>query len=216
MQVNQLEADSTLAASCHYAACLQEEKPWIITVTPTSPIESFTIDAILRRDVGNLHTSTWLLRRGKPMPWEKFRSSRFGDYPVIVCAMLQGTARAMPRVWSVYRSHAGGAFSPASREIRLQWNVDLWKCIESIVPPNLRSICCIGTSRTLVMLTATFAKAGKFGLAFQCFRRNLSEINQSQLSASECGKLRWCALESLLLPHAQGIRNRWNARKFSI
>ncbi|MGD0812277.1 MAG: glycosyltransferase family 2 protein [Verrucomicrobiota bacterium] len=213
-QVNQLEADSGLAASCHYAACLQEEKPWIISVTPTQPVESFTIDAILRRDVGNIHTSTWLLRRGKPMPWEKFRSSRFGDYPIIVCAMLQGTARTMPRIWSMYRIHAGGVFSPNSGEARLQWNVELWKCLESILPPSLQSACAIGVSRTLAMLTGAFSKTGKYGPALRCFRTNLSEIARNRSSAPDRGQLRWRALESLLLPHAQGMRNRWNARKF--
>jgi hypothetical protein len=212
-QVNQLEADPGLAASCHYAACLQEEKPWAIGVTPTVPVESFTIKAILNRDVGNLHTSTWLLRRGKPVPWEKFKSSHFGDYPIIVWAMLRGTARAMPHIWSMYRLHAGGVFSPSSSETRLQRNVELWKCLESIVPPNLHSACVIGASRTLAMLTATFSKAGKYGLAAQCFRKNLAEIARSQSSASERGQLRWRALESLLLPHVQGIRNHWNAKR---
>jgi len=211
-QVNQLEADSSLAAVGHYAASLQEGKPWIIGVTPTHPVESLTIKAILKRDVEGLHTSTWLLRRGKPMPWEKFRSSHFGDYPVMVWAMLQGTARAMPCVWSVYRIHAGGVFSPVLRETRLQWNVDLWKCLESIVPPNLHSACAIGTSRTIAMLTGALSKSGKYGLAWKCYRRNLSEIARSQSSATERGQLRWHALESLLLPHVQGIRNRWNAR----
>ncbi len=212
-QVDQLESDPRLAASCHYAACLQEDKPWVMSVTPTGPVESFGVEAILKRDVENLHTSTWLLRRGKPMPWERFRVSHFGDYPIIVWAMLQGTARVMPRVWSMYRIHAGGVFSPNSRETRLQWNVELWKCLESVVPYNLRSPCGIGTSRTLAMLTATLSKAGKFGQALRCFKTNLSEIARIQ-SSPERGQLRLRALESLLLPHARGIRNRLSARKF--
>lgn len=212
-QVNQLEGDSGLAASCHYAACLREDKPWITTVIPTKPVESFAVEAILKRDVGNLHTSTWLLRRGPLLPWEKFSSSHFGDYPIIVWAMLQGAARAMPRVWSVYRLHGGGVFSPNSTESRLQWNVELWKCLESIVPPKLHSAWAIGNSRTLSMLTRAYSKAGKYGPAMQCFRKNLSEIARNECAAPEHGKLRWHALESLLLPRLQGIRDRWSARK---
>jgi len=212
-QADQLEADSGLAASCHYAACLREDKPWIISVTPTCPVGSFTIEAILKRDVGNLHTSTWLLRRGKPLPWDKFKSSRFGDNPIIVWGLLQGTARAMPLVWSAYRIHAGGVFSGSSWQTRLQWNVELWKCLESIVPPHLQSACVIGTSRTLSMLTGAFSKAGKYGLAWKCFRKNLSEIGRNQFSAPERGQLRWRALESLFLPRLQGLRDRWSARK---
>jgi hypothetical protein len=212
-QVNELEADSGLAASCHYAACLRDDKPWIINGTPTCPVESFAIESILRRDVGNLHTSTWLLRRGKAVPWEKCISSHFWEYPVIVCAMLQGTAQAMPRVWSVYRIHAGGAFTSSSSETRLQWNVELWKCLESIVPPNLQSACAVGTSRTLAMLTRAFSKADKYGLALECFRKNLSEIARNQSSKVERGQLRWRALESLFLPRLQGVRDRWSARK---
>jgi hypothetical protein len=127
--------------------------------------------------------------------------------------MLQGSARALPRVWSVYRTHAAGAFSPVSGQTRLQWNVELWKCLESIVPANLHCACGVGTSRTLAMLTATLSKAGKFGPAVKCFRQNLAEIARHQSSAPESGQLRWRALESLLLPHAQGIRDRWHARK---
>ena len=212
-QVKQLEADSSLAASCHYAACLHEAKPWIIGVTPTHPVESFTIEAILKRDVGNLHTSTWLLRQGKPVPWEKCVSSHFWEYPVIVCSMLQGTARVMPRTWSTYRFHAGGAFTSSSSETRLQWNVELWNCLESIIPPDLQSARAIGSSRTLSMLTRAFSKAGKYGPAFKCFRMNLSEIARNQSPAPERGQLRWRALESLLLPRLQGIRDRWSARR---
>jgi hypothetical protein len=215
-QVNQLEADSGLAASCHYAACLYQEQPWIISVTPTYPVESFTIEAILRRDVGNLHTTTWLLRRGKRVPWEKFRSSHFWEYPVIVCAMLQGTARAMPCIWSMYRIHAGGAFTASSSETRLQWNVVLWGCLESIVPPNLHSAWAIGASQTRALLTRVFSKAGKYGLAWKCLRINLSEIARNQPPAPERAQLRWRALESLLLPRLQGIRNRWGARKLRL
>ena len=215
-QVDELEADSGLAASCHYAACLHEETPWVISVTPTYPVESFTIEALLKRDIGNLHTSTWLLRRGKTMPWEKCRTSHFWEYPVIVCAMLQGTARALPCTWSMYRIHAGGAFTSSSSEIRLLWNVELWECLESIVPPNLHSAWAIGASRTLAVLTRAFSKAGKYGLAVKCFRKNLSEIARSQSSAPERGQLRWRALESLLFPRLQGIRDRWSVRKLRL
>jgi hypothetical protein len=212
-QVNQLEADPALAASCHYAACLPEDKPWNISVTPTFPVESFTIEAVLRRDIGNLHTSTWLLRRGRAVPWEKCGSCRFAEYPVIVCAMLQGAARVMPRVWSVYRIHTGGVFSFKSSQTRLQWNVELWKCLESIVPPNLQSASAIGTSRTLAMLTRALSKAGDYRLALKCFRKNLSEIARNQTSAPARGQLRWRAVESLLFPRLQGMRDRWSARK---
>ena len=212
-QVDQLESDPALAASCHYASCVDENRAAAGKILPEYPIEFFTIENILKRDVGNLHTSTWLLRRGKPMPWEKFRSSSFGDYPVIVWAMLQGTARVFPGTWSAYRIHRGGVFSPLSDEIRLQKNVELWKCLESITPPHLHSAVVIGTIRTLIMFTAVFSKAGNYSKALKCFRRTMTEIARLPSSVPERRQLWWRAVESLILPRLQGARNRWNQRK---
>jgi hypothetical protein len=212
-QVKLLEGNPGLAASCHYAACLSEGRPWALSVTPTCPVESFDIEAVLKRDVGNVHTSTWLLRRGTPVPWHKLVTSPFGEYPIIVCAMLQGTALALPQVWSLYRSHARAVFTSRSTETRLEWNVELWKCLESVVPVNLHAAAAIGTSRARNMLTRTLSKAGKFGPALQCLRSNLSEIARNQFPASERRRLRWRALEALLLPHLQGLRERANRRR---
>jgi hypothetical protein len=212
-QVKLLEANPGLAASCHYAACLTVGKPWALSVTPTCPVESFDVEAVLKRDVGNVHTSTWLLRRGIPVPWHKLVSSPFGEYPMIVCAMLQGTAQAMPQVWSLYRYHATAVFTSRSAETRLEWNLELWKCLESVVPPNLRAATAIGLSRTRNMLTRALSKAAKFGPALHCFRRNLSEIARHQSPASERRRLRWRALEALVLPHLQGLRERANRRR---
>jgi hypothetical protein len=94
----------------------------------------------------------------------------------------------------------------------LQWNVDLWKCLESIVPPNLHAASAVGTSRTLSMLTRAFSKGGKYGLAYKCFRENLSEIARNLSSAPGRVQLQWNAFEALLFPRFQGIRDRWNAR----
>jgi hypothetical protein len=188
-------------------------KPWALSVTPTCPVESFDVEAVLKRDVGNVHTSTWLLRRGIPVPWHKLVSSPFGEYPMIVCAMLQGTAQAMPQVWSLYRYHATAVFTSRSAETRLEWNLELWKCLESVVPPNLRAATAIGLSRTRNMLTRALSKAAKFGPALHCFRRNLSEIARHQSPASERRRLRWRALEALVLPHLQGLRERANRRR---
>lgn len=213
MQVNQLEGDPGLAASCHYAACILEGKPWFISVTPTNPVESFSIEDILKRDIGNLHTSTWLLRRGEPLPWKGFGSCHFWEIPIIVWTMLQGRGFAMPCVSSMYRAHPGGVFSLKSNATRLQWNVDVWNCLGSIVPPSLNAAYAIGVSRTYSMLTREYSKGAKFGLAVKCFGKNLSQITRNQLSETERGRLQWHAFESLMLPHLEGIRNRWNARK---
>ena len=213
-QVNQLEADSSVAASCHYALAITENKPWAGGIIPGYSVDAFSVEYVLRRDIGNLHTSTWLLRRGKPLPWEKFRSSSFGDYPIIVWTLLQGSARTFPNVWSVYRNHETGVFSPLSDEIRLENNVELWHCLESITPPDLRSAVVIGIARTLTMQTAVLVKTGRYGLAWSSFRRTLSEIARVKSSAAERNQLRLLALESLLAPRLAGLRNRWRQRRF--
>lgn len=48
-QANQLEADSSLAGSCHYAACLQEEKPWLLRAIPSHPLASFSVEQVLKK-----------------------------------------------------------------------------------------------------------------------------------------------------------------------
>jgi hypothetical protein len=214
LQVNQLESDPALAASCHFAAAVQEDKPWSGSITPNFPMDSATIEGILRRDVGNLHTSTWLLRRGKPMQWEGFKSCSFGDYPILVWTLLQGTARVLPRVWSLYRIHGQGVFSSLSNEIRLRENVGLWECLKALVPADLHSAVDIGVCRTLIMYIAELRKAGKYGPALACFRRTLSQIASVRSSATERRQLRLLALESLVIPRLRGLRNRWHERQF--
>jgi len=209
-QVNELEADSSLAASCHYALAVMEKKPWTGEVIPDYPVDTLTVENILRRDIGNLHTSTWLIRRGKPLPWNKFSSSSFGDYPIFVWTMLQGPARILPNVWSAYRIHQGGVFSRLSTEIRLQNNVELWNCLESITPPHLTSGVVIGTVRTLTMYVAALGKAGKYGEALKYLRKTWAEIERLPSSAPERRQLWWWALVALFIPHLQGARNHWN------
>jgi hypothetical protein len=202
-----------LAASCHYAATLRDDHPWAGSITPDYPVGSLTVEAMLKRDVGNLHTSTWVLRRREPLKWGRFRSSSFGDYPILVWTLLQGSARVVPRVWSLYRIHGQGVFSPLSDENRLRENVELWKCLESIVPAELHTALAIGTSRTLIMYTGALRKAGKYDMAFGCFRKVFSEIARVRSCAAERRQLRLLAIESLVFPYLSGLRRRWRERQ---
>jgi len=213
LQVNQLEADSSLAASCHYALAVMENKPWAGGIIPDYSVDVFTVENVLRRDIGNLHTSTWLLRRGRPMQWEGFRSSFFGDYPLIVWTMLQGKAQVLPHIWSMYRNHPKGGFSPLSQEVRCRENVELWKCLKSIVPRELQSALSIGVSRTLTMHINSLVKAGKYRLALGVLSENLSEIARIDCPAKERNRLRLLAVESIIVPHLAGLRRRWNERR---
>ena len=208
LQVDQLEFDPTQAASCHFAVSMDDGTPWVAGITPTYPIESFELGGILRREVGNIHTSTWLLRRGKPMEWESFRTCLFGEYPIIIWTLLQGSARVLPRILSLYRIHEGGAFSPLSYEIRLRENVELWRSLESIIPPDIRSSVVIGLSRTLTLYTAVLRKAGKFRLALAAFKSNLSTIARVRTSSAQRRQLQLLAFESLVAPRLPGLRAR--------
>jgi glycosyltransferase involved in cell wall biosynthesis len=215
VQINTLESDPDLAACCHYVANMQNERPWEASIAPTMPVDMFSVESILRRDVANLHTSTWLLRRGKPMQWEGFRSSLFGDYPLFVWTLLQGKARVLPRIWSMYRMHSKGGFSPLSPEVRWRENVELWKCLKSIVPPELQSALSIGMSRTLTMHTNSLVKAGKYRLALGVLRENLSGIARMDCPAKERNRLRLLAIESTIIPHLAGLRRRWSERRLN-
>lgn len=214
LQVNDLERSQALAVSCHYAASVPEGRPWAGSVAPDYPVDSFTIKDILERDVDNLHTSTWLLRRGRPMEWEPFRSCSFGDYPILVSTLLRGTGRVLPGVWSLYRIHGQGVFSPLSYEIRLQKNVELWECLKSILPPPLGCAADIGATRALIMRAGELRKAGKYGLALACFRAALSEIGRFRPPPARRRELRLLALEALVIPHLAGIRRLWRKRRF--
>jgi hypothetical protein len=213
LQVNQLEADSSLAGSCHYALIARKDKPWACNVIPEYSVGILTVAQVLRRDVGSLHTSTWLLRRAKPLPWADFQSSFFGDYPIIVWSLLQGSARVFPNTWSAYRIHEGGVFSPLSAVIRWQNNVELWNCLKSITPSELQMDAVIGTIRTITGLTTELRKAGDYKGAIRSFRRTLAEIDRLPFSNPERRRLWWSAFESLFIPRLQGIRRRWNRWK---
>jgi hypothetical protein len=214
VQVEQLESDPGAAASCHYALAVEEGRPWLGSVTPEFAGNSFSLEAILRRDTTNVHTSTWLLRRGKPMEWAGFESSSFGDYPVIVWTLLNGTGRLLPHVWSLYRRHGGGVFSPLAYETRVQRTVQLWKCFKSIVPGNLQWAADVGICRTLIMHTRELRKAGKWAEALACCRSALAQIPGLKVPAAELGQLRREALEAFVMPRLHGLRSRWRQRKF--
>jgi hypothetical protein len=128
--------------------------------------------------------------------------------------MLQGPARTFPNIWSAYRIHEGGVFSPLSIETRLQNNIELWNYLESMTPPHLTSDVVIGAVRTLTMQTAVLIKAGKYGPAWASFRKTLSEIARVKSFAAKRNQLRLLALESLLVPRLAGLRNRWQQRPF--
>ena len=212
-QVNQLEAHPALAASCHYTLAVAENKPWAGGIIPDHAVDCFSVEKVLRRDIVNMHTSTWLLRRGKPMQWEVFRSSFFGDYPLIVWTMLQGEAQVLPRIWSMYRNHPQGGFSPLSPEVRWRENVELWKCLKSIVPRELQCALSIGMSHTLAMYSNSLVKAGKYRLAFGVLGENLSGIGRIDCPAKERNRLRLLAIESTIIPHLPGLRRRWKERR---
>jgi hypothetical protein len=155
-----------------------------------------------------LHTSTWLLRRGKPLKWELFKASSFGDYPLLVWTLLQGKGQVLPRLWSLYRIHQQGVFSPLSNEIRVQENVVLWKCLKSIVPPDLEPAVEHGISRTLIMYIAELRKARQYAPALACFWKTLAQVSATQSSAAERGRLWVLTVEALVFPRLIGLRRR--------
>jgi glycosyltransferase involved in cell wall biosynthesis len=212
-QVNLLESDPTLAACCHYAMAMQHGKPWSAGVTPTVAVDTVSAESLLKRDVSNLHTATWLLRRGKPLPWECFNSSLFIDYPMMVWTLLQGRGRVLPYIWSLYRYHPQAVFTTLSMEDRLRENLELWKCLNSIVPPELLGALSIGMSRTLTMYIGSLVRAGKYQLAWAHFRENISKIAGINCTVKERNQLRWLATEAMLIPRLAGLRRRLIERR---
>ena len=207
-QVNQMQADATLGASSHYTTSLEENKPWAARAFPAIPLQSITLKDVLRRDVMLPHTSTWLLRRGKPMEWQAFKTSMFGDYPLIIWALFQGGSGVLPRVWSVYRTHEGGAFSPMANDLRLKANVDLWKCLEQMVPPDLHRDWVAGLCKTLTMHTAALSRAGKYATALAAFRSTMREIPRTRSGPIASLRLRLLAAEALTAPRIRGLLSR--------
>ncbi|MGA3144012.1 MAG: glycosyltransferase family 2 protein [Verrucomicrobiota bacterium] len=212
-QVNVLESDPTLAACCHYAIAMQDGKPWFGGVTPEFAVDTVTVEGILKRDVTNLHTSTWMLRRGKPMQWEGFDSSLFIDYPMMVWTLLQGRGHVLPYIWSLYRYHPQAVFTTLSTEARLRENLELWKCLSSIVPQEMGGALSIGMSRTLTLYIGSLVRAGKYRLAWAHFRENVSKIANINCTAKERDRLRWLAIEAMLIPRLAGLRRRLKERQ---
>jgi glycosyltransferase involved in cell wall biosynthesis len=211
-QVRQLEENTTMAASCHYAAVGLDERPWAWTTIPGYPVGELTARNLLRRDVGNLHTSTWLLRRGKPVDWSSFKSSSFGDYPIFISTLLAGPASVLQNVWSVYRIHKGGVFSPLSNEVRLRANVELWRCFQDALPSDFQSSVAFGLCRTLALLLGCLRKAGRYAGALSVCKELFREISSLDC-ARDRASAHFLAIEALVFPYAKYLRERLNGRK---
>lgn len=208
-QVELFKVQPTLTIIGHYAMSMWQGRPWKAAVIPAVPVSTFTLGDILRRDVGNVHTSTLMLRRGKAMDWKAFRESSFGDYPLIVWSLMEGHGAVLPSVMSMYRAHPGGVFGPLPNVVRVQQNVALWEIFRLIVPLGSQVDVEIGVATTRTWLVAELRKAGQLRQAIGCYFETLAMLARLPASASRRnGVLRMLALESLAMPRLRGLRRR--------
>lgn len=216
-QAGLMESDPGLAVCAHYTLNIREERPWLAGAIPQMPVDRFSLDDVLKRNVENLHTSSWMVRRNKSVDWQVFANSNFGDLPVLVSSLLGGEGRVLPQVMSVYRIHTGGIFGPLSDSVRLCQNIALWALLRRITPSESLYAVDFGAVRTWTRLVAEYRKEGQLGESVKVFRCALSAITELQACrSSERVYLKLLAIEALLFPRLQGIRNRinrWRAAK---
>lgn len=213
LQVSLMNSDPEIAVCSHYACTLREHSPWSATIIPAQAVRRVNLGQVLRREVGDLHTSTLLLRRNDRLDWNALRAVSFGDYPLFVSSLIDGDCHVIPKIMSTYRQHDSGVFSPLAQVHRLQQNVVLWQVLRDIVPREFRSDATIGLAKTLARLVGEFRRRSRLCQAL----RTITEANQviKELPIAERVRLRWLIAEAALLPRLAGLRRRvahWRRR----
>ena len=211
-QAKLLEASPAVTIDGHFVLRMCDGRPWEGAVFPGGNAGLLTLERFLREPF-YVHTSSLMLRQGKPMPWEAFTQASVGDTLLLFWHLLQGDFLLSPVIMSVHRMNEGGVWAFQSTLKKTRAFVALWKLLGPLVPVNLQDAHKLSYAALLNTMIAELSKAHLLREAMHCFRETVAMILRFR-SLGMLAKIRLLlgAVEALVLPSFRQARIRVTAR----